>query len=79
MLLRNRVDAIVINELVGRWVIKNNSGLHNSFATTSNEVELVGLRIMFSKKWAPFIEIFNKDLEVLKQNGRLERIIEKYQ
>jgi len=71
-------DATVINELVGQWLIKGNSNWHEKFVVSKKIVGGFDYRIMFSKKWELFVEVFNKELTIMKENGELDRIISKY-
>ena len=79
MLAKKRANAAVVNELTGRWLIKQNQQWQDRFVISENDVDSVGYRIMFSKKWAFFIPIFNEELSRLKAQGRLAEIIAKYQ
>jgi polar amino acid transport system substrate-binding protein len=81
MLLLGRTDAVVINQLVALWVIKTELNMsHTDFSFSKQIVDQAGYRIMFSRQhqWEPFIKAFNSDLDAMKQDDRLYRIISKY-
>jgi polar amino acid transport system substrate-binding protein len=77
MVLKERTDAAVMNELVAKWIIRENKW-QDKFAISSKEVGGFDYRIMFNKKWKSFVQKFNQELTLMKQNGQLERIISKY-
>lgn len=77
MVLKERTDAAVMNELVAKWIISKNKW-QEKFVISSKEVGGFDYRIMFNKKWKSFVEKFNQELTLMKQNGELERIISKY-
>jgi len=75
--IAKRTDGVIINEKVGEWLLKTN-GWTNKFEKTDKDLGNVGYRIMFSKKWKPFVDNFNKELENMKKNGELDKILNKY-
>ncbi len=79
MTLHRRTDASVINELVGRWIIKSNPNWRNVYKISKNSVGGYGYRFIFGKKWKNFVGKFNGELSLMKKNGELDRIISKYQ
>ena len=79
MLIFGRTEAAVLNELVGKWYIKNNPIWHHQFFISSQAINQVNFRIMFSTKWQHFVNLFNQELATMKKNGQLQRIISKYQ
>ncbi len=80
-LLRNRDDAAVINKLVAFWVMRQNPELKGKFDFSENPVGRAGCRFMFAtgRDWTSFIETFNKELALMKSDGRLDSILQKYQ
>jgi polar amino acid transport system substrate-binding protein len=80
-LLRGRDDAAIINKLVALWVIRQNPEFKGKFAFSAKPVGTAGCGFMFTPKqnWGPFIEIFNKELAAMKEDGRLDAIVRKYQ
>jgi len=81
MLVLGRTDAAVINQQVALWVIRNTPDIHRSdFTFCDRAVDSAGYRIMFTRRrpWSPFIEAFNADLRAMKQDGRLDRIVNAY-
>jgi len=76
--LFQRADATVINETVANWIIKNEPTLQNIFVASKLEVDSFGYRIMFTKKWQDFTDTFNRELALMKRNGALKKIIDKY-
>ena len=79
MLMYERTQAAVLNELVGGWFIKNNPLWKNRFHVSTQAVSEVGLRILFHKKWQHFVILFNQELAIMKQDGQLQAIISRYQ
>ncbi len=77
MLQTGRVDAVSCVELVGLWTIRENRW-YGEFVTFKKEVSNTGYRLMFSTKWAPFVKLFNRELDEMKKNGELERILSRY-
>ena len=77
MVLKERTDAAVMNELVAKWIISKNKW-QEKFVISSKEVGGFDYRIMFNKKWRSFVQKFNEELTLMKQNGELEKIISKY-
>ena len=77
MVLKERTDAAVMNELVAKWIISKNKW-QEKFVISSKEVGGFDYRIMFNKKWNSFVKKFNQELTLMRQNGELEKIISKY-
>ncbi|MDZ7936822.1 MAG: transporter substrate-binding domain-containing protein [Rhodoferax sp.] len=78
MLDAQRVDAVVLNEMTALWIIKN-EGWQDKFVYSRQEVQSYAYRLMFNKKWAHFVQMFDNELFAMKKDGRLARIIQKYQ
>ncbi len=76
--LRHRSQGTVVNELVGKWIIKNDSSMQGKFYISKEAINSYGYRIMFNKKWQSFVSIFNKELAIMKANGDLLKIIMQY-
>jgi polar amino acid transport system substrate-binding protein len=76
--LFRRADAAVINESVANWIIKNEPTLQNRFVASKLEVDSFDYRIMFTKKWQKFVDVFNRELALMKKNGELKKIFDKY-
>jgi polar amino acid transport system substrate-binding protein len=77
MVLKERTDAAVMNELVAKWIISQNKW-QEKFIISTKEVGGFDYRIMFNKKWKSFVKKFNQELTLMRQNGELEKIISKY-
>jgi polar amino acid transport system substrate-binding protein len=77
MVLKERTDAAVINELVAKWLIRQKHW-QGKFVVSEKEIGGFDYRIMFNKKWKSFVQKFNQELTLMKQNGELEKIISKY-
>ena len=73
-----RIDAAVVNETTANWIVNNNGLLKKLFVISNNEVDSYEYRVMFSKKWQNFAGVFNQELALMKQNGELNKIFEKY-
>lgn len=72
--LVERTQGAVVNEFVGQWLIKNTPGWQGKFTISKKEIGSFDFRIQFSKKWQNFIVLFNRELHVMKNDGRLEKI-----
>ena len=77
--LKNRIDASILEDRVGKWVIKSNPDLHNKFYLSKKAVNSFEYRLMFSKKWQPFIAVFNEELAQMKKSGEFDSILEQYE
>jgi len=77
MLARERLEVAVITEHVALWLIKKNN-IKADFTMARNAVDTTEYRLVFSKKWQGFIKQFNKDLVLMKNNGHLKRVLNKY-
>ncbi len=77
MVMYKRGDFTILNDLVGRWMIRVN-GWEDKFVISKGEVTNYDYRIMFTKKWKPLVTKFNQELELMKKDGSLEAIISKY-
>ncbi len=81
LVANERLDAAIINELVGLWIIGQDPELQKvKFRFSEKKVGDAPYQFMFTKEhnWQPFIEQFNKELKKMKLNGRLDEIIAKY-
>ncbi|THB70721.1 MAG: hypothetical protein D6B28_08840 [Gammaproteobacteria bacterium] len=77
MVLYGRGDFAIVNEHVGRWLIKNNSW-HNKFVISERDITNYDYRIMFTKKLEKVVTKFNQHLEIMKENGEIDEIISRY-
>ncbi len=77
MLSRNRLDIAIITEHVGLWIIKKNN-ITQGFNISQKAVDTTDYRMVFSKKWQPFVLEFNKGLVIMKENGKLKDILSQY-
>jgi polar amino acid transport system substrate-binding protein len=73
-----RTDAAIINQTVGLWLIKHTPQWQGKFILSKKMVSGFSYRMMFNKRWAKFVEFFNQELAVMKNNGELEKIISQY-
>ena len=80
MLIIGRTDAAIMDKPVALWLIKQNPEFQGRLKF-SKPFQEVGYRLMFTKKynWKPFAELFNQELEKMRGDGRLEKIMKKYQ
>ena len=77
MLSQNRLDVAIITEYVGLWLIKKNQ-ISQRFKISKQAVDTTEYRMVFSKKWQPFLIEFNKALAIMKANGQLTKILSLY-
>jgi len=78
MIDKKRARIAIINEHVGKWIIKQKQW-QGKFTISTNDVGFFAYRIAFSKKWKRFVDQFNQELSQMKNQGILEKIISKYQ
>ncbi len=76
--LSNRTDAVVMNRDVGLWMIKNNPEFQGQFISSDKAINTFKLRLMFNKKWQPFVNKFNEKLALMRESGELRKIILSY-
>ncbi|WP_108649808.1 substrate-binding periplasmic protein [Dongshaea marina] len=73
-----RFDGAIVNEWVGRWLIRRHQW-QGYFAISKQDVGDVDYRLMFNKKWLSFVDAFNRELTKMKKNGQLQEIVQSYQ
>ncbi|HEY9121301.1 MAG TPA: ABC transporter substrate-binding protein, partial [Marinobacter sp.] len=71
------MDAAVADQLVGMWILRNEN-MQGKFRTTSTKLSQFGFRLMLRKDCEGFAESFNRELEAMKENGELEKILSNY-
>ncbi len=77
MVLAKRGDFTIVNDFVGTWIIQQRNWSYD-FYISKRAITSYDYRIMFAKKWKLLVRDFNKELALLKENGELEKIIDKY-
>lgn len=81
MLLRGHIDVAVTNRYVAEWIIGNNADMTaDDYIITETPIGSAPYRFAFTKArdYSRVIDIFNRELAAMKQDGRLQAIIEKY-
>lgn len=73
----DEMDAAVADRLVGKWFLLN-EGMQDEFRATSAALSEYGFRLMFRRDWADFAEAFNRELEIMRENGQLDEILANY-
>ncbi|MCL7945355.1 transporter substrate-binding domain-containing protein [Marinobacter sp. ATCH36] len=73
----DEMDAAVADQLVGRWILRNEN-MQNEFRTSSAKLSQYGFRLMLRKDWASFANAFNRELEAMRENGELDKILANY-
>lgn len=76
--LKHRSHGAIVNELVGKWIIKNAPSMRGKLYISKQPINSYEYRIMFNKKWQSFVLIFNQELAIMKENGDLSKIIQQY-
>ncbi|MBL3558184.1 MULTISPECIES: substrate-binding periplasmic protein [Marinobacter] len=71
------MDAAVADQLVGRWILRNEN-MQGEFRTTSTKLSQYGFRLMLRKDCESFAQSFNRELQAMKENGELEEILSNY-
>ena len=77
MLIYQRGDFAIVNEHVGKWLIKENNW-QSKFSISEKNITDYDFRIMFAKKFEEIIPLFNHELQIMKDNGDIEEIISRY-
>jgi len=81
-LLKNQIDAIMLNNYVGKYYINSNK-LHteiniSKYALIANEKFDARIGLSKTKKTEMLVELFNKELKNLSEEGKLKKIEDKY-
>lgn len=71
------MDAAVADQLVGRWILRNEN-MQDEFRTTSAKLSHYGFRLMLRKDCEAFAQSFNRELDAMKHSGELEEILSNY-
>ncbi|MEF2230735.1 MAG: transporter substrate-binding domain-containing protein [Pseudodesulfovibrio sp.] len=77
----DRVDAALVNRAETQWMLTHSPGIDPArFRLDKRNVGSAQYRFVFSPKgdWQPFIDRLDRGLETLKQDGRLEAILDGY-
>lgn len=80
-LLHGRTDAAVVNELVARWVLRDQGeGGADALRFSRGAVGLAWLRFAFTRArdWEPFIARLDAEIERMRADGRLRAILDAY-
>ncbi len=78
-LQRGRVDAAVVNEYVYNHLLKRCSDLFETkFYRSGRPVDSAELGIAFNRRWYEFVRFFNYEIDIMKKNGALQEILDKY-
>lgn len=78
MLILKRGDFAILNEEAGRWVIKQNNW-YKDILFSPNALYEFNYRFLIAKRIQHLLPLINSELEVMKKNGTIKKIIEKYQ
>lgn len=76
--LAERTHGAVVNEFVGQWLIKSTPDWQGKFTISKKAIGSFDFRIQFSKKWQSFVMLFNRELNKMKKDGRLDKIKDLY-
>lgn len=71
------LDAAVADRLVGKWILLND-GMQGDFRVLPETLSQYGFRIMFRKDWKDFASSFDRELQAMRENGELDRILSNY-
>lgn len=81
LLERDRVDAALVNRAETQWMLNHTPQINpDRFRLDERDFDTARYRFVFSpaRDWQPFIEQFNQGLEAMKQDGRLQAILDEY-
>lgn len=81
MLAKGHTDAAVTNKHVFQWYQKKYALLANELTVTNIVIDQVPYRFQFcpSPRWKNLLARLNKRLNQMKQSGKLEKILNRYQ
>ena len=77
MILYGRGDFAIVNEHVGKWLIRENDWA-GKFVISERDITNYDYRIMFAKRFENIVPLFNQHLEKMKESGEIEEIISRY-
>ncbi len=72
-----KFDGSILDETVGLWMIKNNKW-DEKFDRAQKNLGEYEYKIMFHNTWKEFVPKFNQELLKMKDNGEIDKIINKY-
>lgn len=75
MLQINRCDLAIADELVGEWIIEKN-GWQDAIYRSKQVIDMIDFTIAFHPSKHQFLDMLNAHIRHLKNNGKLEHIIE---
>lgn len=81
MVQRGHIDVAVTNQFVAEWIIRNNTDMTaNDYIIADTPVDSAPYRFAFTraKDFSHVIDAFNRELAAMRQDGRLQAIIERY-
>ncbi|MCH8498966.1 MAG: transporter substrate-binding domain-containing protein [Marinobacter sp.] len=70
-------DVAVADRTVGQWIIREN-GWQGQFNYSHASISDIGLRLMVRPDYAEFVAAFDRELEALINNGKMEQILDRY-
>ncbi len=78
LLAGEQFQVLVAERHVGQWIIRQNRWNGRFVYSAQHPLTRLGFPLMFAPRWKSFVKVFNRDLERMKQNGELERILGHY-
>lgn len=78
MLVRNRCQFAISNDLIAQWLIKQYQWQDKIFQFPNPINEPIGYTIAFTPKWKNFASKFDEHVAKLKENGELTVLLEKH-
>ncbi|MEH6446171.1 MAG: transporter substrate-binding domain-containing protein [Oceanospirillaceae bacterium] len=78
LIKKGRADAAIMNETVARWLIKEHQ-YKGEFYLSERDLGVFNIRLMFNKTQKRYVESVNQILISIKQEGKLQQIVNKYQ
>ncbi|PVY78387.1 amino acid ABC transporter substrate-binding protein (PAAT family) [Tamilnaduibacter salinus] len=73
----SRFDALIADNLVGRWLMEQNQW-DGQFVVSDNHLSRIHYRLMVRPDMKGFIDAFNQVLSDLKDTGKIKAIIQRY-
>ena len=78
LLETNHFRVLVAERHVGLWIIRQHHWKGRFVYDAAPPLTRLAFPLMFSKRWAGFVKVFNRDLERMRRNGQLKAIVDQY-
>ena len=78
-LLRKRIDSAIINETIGeKLLVVHKKEFADKFFISKEVINSAEMGIAFNRKWSDFVQVLNDEIKIMRKNGQLQVLIDKY-